>query len=265
MKFRCAGSSAHRGLPRGLGQHPGLQRQQVAEDAREGHHHVDPRPAKLGQRDQVGTRQPAIAVEARPGSHQRQRLGDRAAVGLDVVRPPQHQRHRNAAGVGWVSSRSCACRAPSRSAKAVGIRNGSKAWMLRPVGRISGERIRSPARNRGDEAPAQRTQQRRDLGVSGQMPRHRRALRVVGPGEDVEVSGHRLGVRLPAQHMQPVRDQGVLGFQQLEPEGRGRHAPRGRRPPPARPRGLPDRPCSGASGSVARHRVRLSFSSSRPL
>jgi hypothetical protein len=29
-------------------------------------------------------------------------------------------------------------------AKAVGMRNGSKAWILRPVGRISGARIRSP-------------------------------------------------------------------------------------------------------------------------
>ncbi len=38
----------------------------------------------------------------------------------------------------------CACLAPSRRANSVGIRNGSKAWMLRPVGRMSGLRIRSP-------------------------------------------------------------------------------------------------------------------------
>jgi hypothetical protein len=37
-----------------------------------------------------------------------------------------------------------ACFAPSRQANAVGMRNGSNAWMLRPVGSTSGERIRSP-------------------------------------------------------------------------------------------------------------------------
>ena len=46
--------------------------------------------------------------------------------------------------VGWVAKSRAACAAPSRIAKAVGMRNGSKAWMLRPVGRISGERTRSP-------------------------------------------------------------------------------------------------------------------------
>ena len=34
-------------FPGGFGQHPGLQGQKVAEDARKCHHHVDARAAKL--------------------------------------------------------------------------------------------------------------------------------------------------------------------------------------------------------------------------
>ena len=49
------------------------------------------------------------------------------------------------------------------------MRNGSKAWMLRPVGRMSGLRIRSPPGHRPDEAAAERAQQRRHLGVLRQQ------------------------------------------------------------------------------------------------
>ena len=56
-------------------------------------------------RSASGTRsapaEPAVGVEAGHRADQRQRLGDRAAVGLDAVRPPEHQRHRvRQAGVG---------------------------------------------------------------------------------------------------------------------------------------------------------------------
>ena len=79
-------------LERRLGQHPCLQGQQIAEDTRQGHHHIDARAAKLFQRDQIGTTQPPIAIKARLGAHQGKRLCNRAAIGFDVIRPPQHQR-----------------------------------------------------------------------------------------------------------------------------------------------------------------------------
>ena len=44
----------------------------------------------------------------------------------------------------WRSSSRCAWRAPSRTAKALGMRNGSKPCRLRPVGRTCGVRSRSP-------------------------------------------------------------------------------------------------------------------------
>mmetsp|Transcript_23767 Transcript_23767/g.42676 ORF Transcript_23767/g.42676 Transcript_23767/m.42676 type:complete len:333 (+) Transcript_23767:2924-3922(+) len=78
----------------GLGQHTRLQWQQVTEDPREGHDHVDARAAKLFQRDQVGTTEPSKAVEPRHAAHQRQRLGNRPTIGFDIVRPPKHQRNR---------------------------------------------------------------------------------------------------------------------------------------------------------------------------
>ena len=82
------------GAEGGFGEELGLQRQQVAEDAREGHHHVDARAAEDGERHEVGAGQPAVGVEAGRRADQRHRLGDRAAVGLDAVRAPEHQRHR---------------------------------------------------------------------------------------------------------------------------------------------------------------------------
>ena len=125
------------GVEGGFGEHPGLQRQEVAEDAGEGHHHVDARAAEFGQRHQVGAGEPAVAVEAGLRADQRQGLGDRAAVGLDVVAAPEHQRH--SVRQRRVGGEQAVWRAlPSCIAKAVGIRNGSKAWMLRPVGRMCG-------------------------------------------------------------------------------------------------------------------------------
>ena len=56
--------------PGGLRQHARLQGQQVAEDAGQGHDHVDPGPAQLLQGDEGGAGQAAEAVEARPRPHQ---------------------------------------------------------------------------------------------------------------------------------------------------------------------------------------------------
>jgi hypothetical protein len=128
--------------PGGLGQHPGLQRQQVAEDARQRHHHVDARAAEFLSGIRSAPAQPAIAVEARraPISASAWAIGPPSDL---MLSDPQSTSATERGRSDGVSSSSCAWRAV-RQAKAVGMRNGSKAWMLRPVGRISGERIRSP-------------------------------------------------------------------------------------------------------------------------
>jgi hypothetical protein len=80
-----------RGEKGGLSQKLGLERQEIPENPGKGHDHVDPRAAKLFERDQVRPREPAEAVEAGPRPDQGQRLGDRVALGLEVVGPPEHQ------------------------------------------------------------------------------------------------------------------------------------------------------------------------------
>jgi hypothetical protein len=44
-----------RAFQRSLGQHPGLQRQQIAKDAGQRHHHVDARAAQFCERHKVST------------------------------------------------------------------------------------------------------------------------------------------------------------------------------------------------------------------
>ena len=81
------------GEERRFGQQANLHRQQVAEDARQGDDHVDARATQFGQGNQLCTGQAAVAVEARRGAHQGQRLRHRAAFGLEVVGAPQHHGH----------------------------------------------------------------------------------------------------------------------------------------------------------------------------
>ena len=66
------------GKQRRLGQQPGLERQQVAEYARQRDHHVDARTPEAIERDQLRAGEAAIAVVARLRAHQPQRLGDRS-------------------------------------------------------------------------------------------------------------------------------------------------------------------------------------------
>ena len=89
----------------GIGNHPRLQREQIAEDARQRDDDVDARAAKLAQGDQFGPRKTTIAVEARGSADQRKDLGNLRAFALQIVRTPQHhrQRGRRAAGVGRVA------------------------------------------------------------------------------------------------------------------------------------------------------------------
>ena len=73
---------------RGFGKHPGLQWQKIAEDTRKRHHDINARATECFQRDQISTRKAAVAVETGRCTHQRKRLGDRPAVGFDIVRAP---------------------------------------------------------------------------------------------------------------------------------------------------------------------------------
>ena len=68
------------GLIGGLRQHPGLQGQKIAEDARKGHDHIDTRATQFRKWDQIGTAQATVMVEPRLCPHQRQGLRDRPAI-----------------------------------------------------------------------------------------------------------------------------------------------------------------------------------------
>ena len=92
------GFLCHCRFQRGFGQKAGLQRQQIAENARQCHHNVNARAAQFGQRNQVRARQAAIGIKARGRADQRQGLRNRPAIGFDIVRPPQHHRHRTRQG-----------------------------------------------------------------------------------------------------------------------------------------------------------------------
>ena len=80
------------GQEEALRQEADLKRQQIAEDAGQRADNVDARPSQLFQRDQGGARQPPIAVEPGPHSHQCQHLTDRSALVFQIIRPPQHDR-----------------------------------------------------------------------------------------------------------------------------------------------------------------------------
>ena len=78
----------------GLGEQLGLHRQQVAEDARQHHNDIDPRPSELLQGHEPRPREPPVAVVARLRAEQPERLGKRPALGLQVVRAPEHHGDR---------------------------------------------------------------------------------------------------------------------------------------------------------------------------
>ena len=199
--------------PRGLGDHPGLERQQVAEDARQRDDHVDPRAAEFGERDQLGARQPAIAVEPRPRADQRQRLRDLHAFGSSDCRcptaPSPASRGRRRSAV-WRAISSSAWRAPSAIAKAPGMRNGSKPWMLRPVGSTFGLRSTSPPGAGATKPRVERVDQRVEFAI---VP----VGSSVGAGRRSSARAGLVGHRL-AEDVEAVRDQLALEF--VEARGR---------------------------------------------
>mmetsp|Transcript_35577 Transcript_35577/g.55911 ORF Transcript_35577/g.55911 Transcript_35577/m.55911 type:complete len:571 (-) Transcript_35577:844-2556(-) len=72
--------------------------EQVPEDARAGHHHVNARPAQLLQRDQLHLVHAAQRVGNGAHTRQRQHLRQRLAICLDVVRAPEGEGHRLGVG-----------------------------------------------------------------------------------------------------------------------------------------------------------------------
>jgi hypothetical protein len=155
-----------------------------------------------------------------------------------------------------------ACAAPSCMAKAVGMRNGSNAWMLRPVGRICGLRIRSPPGTGRHEMPADSARRRRAV-------RRPPSMRARAPSAACRPSGdHQLRPR-PRRHraahdMQPVGDQRPSVSSSVS-HSLVRVASRpGPPPPPVRGSAWPDRRLGRIVGA-APPADRLSFSSNRPL
>ena len=131
-------------------------------------HHVDARPAQLRQRNQLGAGQAAVAVEARPRSHQRQRLRDRAAFGLEVVGAPQHQRdrlrHRLVVG-GEAFEQHAGLARPVGDGEGAGNAERIEAVQVAP-GRQDRRRAQQVAARRGaHEAAVERVQDRGQLVV----------------------------------------------------------------------------------------------------
>jgi hypothetical protein len=205
-------------------------------------------------------------------------------------------------------SSSARLRAPSRTAKALGMRKGSKPCRLRPVGSMSGLRSRSPPgagrmkrpssacimagsswsspaggrsrRARGRARDRRSWRRGSPACLSGEMPGHQRldrsrsggAMRGVGHGQQqVRALGRR---RRLADHVQAVRDQGVLelqhargavrsilGLARPRPGGLGREVERGGLPGSAR---RPASPLARARRRQRRASDRGAFRSSRP-
>ena len=160
------GSSAVAARKRGLGEQLGLQRQQVAEDARQGDRRRRcaggrARPAGSARRRRAG-RSCRSAARA-PISASACAIGPPSLFRLSVPHSTSAtiSGQRVAVGGDGASSSRSACRAPSCTAKALGMRKGSKPCRLRPVGRIAGVRSRSPPGAGRDEAAVERAQQRR--------------------------------------------------------------------------------------------------------
>jgi hypothetical protein len=141
---RACGRSSSRAARRPGGEEAGfrqqlrLQRQQVAEDARQRHHDVDARTAQLFERDEIGAGKPAVAVEARLSRRSAPAPADRPALGLQVVGAPQHQRD-GLGQRGHPRSHAGRRRSPGARRRRPRRRSGSEgveAVQVAPVGRI---------------------------------------------------------------------------------------------------------------------------------
>ena len=68
--------------------------EQVTEHTGAVHHHIDPRTTQLFQRDELKLVHPTDGIRHRLDTHEPEDLGQGFAVGLDVVRTPEHTGNR---------------------------------------------------------------------------------------------------------------------------------------------------------------------------
>ena len=126
------------------------------------------------QRQQLGAGQAAVAVEARLGADQRQRLRDRARLRSSGCRCPTAPARR-LSGKAWPSAQVAlpagarpGARRPSPQRR-WGCGRGRSRAGCGPVGSTAGVRSRSPPGRRAHEAAVQRVQQAGDLVVLRQQ------------------------------------------------------------------------------------------------
>ena len=159
---------------RRFGQQLGLQRQQIAKDAGEGDHHVDPRPTELDQRQQLGAAEPPVTVEPRRRAHQPQRLGDRTALGLEVVGAPQHHRHRLRQPVALfhvLGEQAVGLTRPVSDGELAGDAERVEAVQIAPGRQHLGGAQQVAARRRPRIAAVERVNYRRQFVILGQLAR----------------------------------------------------------------------------------------------
>ena len=153
---------------RRLGEQGGLHRQQVAEDAGEGDHHIHARPAQGFERHELRAAEPAIPVQPRLGAHQPERLGDRPALGFEIVRAPQHHRHRlrNALpSLGMASQQPVGLALAVLQREDAGQAERVKTMQIATGGQHLGGAQQIAAGHRADITAIQRVHDRRQLGV----------------------------------------------------------------------------------------------------
>ena len=173
--------------------------------------------AQRFQRDQVRAAKPPEPVEPRHRPDQRQRLRDRAAIGLDVVGPPEHQRDAARQALVRVQKhlrlfRALAAGKFRRHAERI------EGVDVAPRGQDIGRPDQIAARHRRGEPARERVQHPRDLEIALQQAIDPRPRLGIGIGHQVEIIGaggvaHRL-----AQHVQTFGDQRILGLQQPQPQ-----------------------------------------------
>ena len=203
------GFVSHRAFIGRFGQHFGLQGQQVAEDARQGHQHVNPWAVKVSKGYQISPTQAAISVKARLGTHQRQGLGNRPAVRLDIVRPPQHQRDRARQGrVG--SQQLVGLRRPIAQSEFGGHPEGVKGVDVAARGQDLGRADQVATRHGFDKAGRHGAQNGWNFAVLLQQVVNLGALRILHRGQQRHIFRPRLIAHHLAHDVQAIGDQGIF-------------------------------------------------------
>ena len=259
MKFSPAARRPCGAFQRGLGQHPGLQRQQIAEDARQRHHHIDPRAAQLFQRDQIRAGRAARncrSAALRPSAPSAWAIGPPSDLMLSV---PQSTSATDSGAAGsscrWRPAAALRLRAPSLHGKGRGHAERIKGVDVAAGGQDSGERIRSPPGHRADKAPSSARISAGSLVVSCSASVRSARARVIR--SSVHVGRQRYSHRAPPHRPSSGRrpHAGRRGSARLRSPAASATASFGAPPPDRPPRPVP-RSAPPARALPARHRRR---------